>query len=431
MSNYNNVYSNYSPTNHYNLNDLFNKNIFENNRTYYYTINKNNDLYDRNNKNNRIKEINNNINKSNKPYYYSIDLKNGNNINENIKKPEIDYKFFNDNNKLNDISSLNFNGDKNKHNNYLNTEINNNKDYRVCGVNNLKIKEIKNQNINKNINQPFFYNKKVIINNTNERYKNLNQIRNLNNLLNSSGSTPTILYNNKSNNKNYICNNMQNERSINYTQKSNNINNSHYSNIANSLSLNIKSNREENEKSSNKILKKGKIHSYSPEIKNNFSCVNNTKENNNYFIYGNNNTTNISNVRPEINLINKENLINYYYNSHSTKIFDEEYKTIKNKLVKNKNRNLIKEIKYKNKKYKLDLDKNEDIGKNKIYKQFINNIFSDKTKFSSLSEKKNMKFKCNFQFDNNNNKSLDNIMPPNDLTDIYKKNLIFSKIFTF
>ena len=42
-----------------------------------------------------------------------------------------------------------------------------------------------------------------------------------------------------------------------------------------------------------------------------------------------------------------------------------------------------------------------------------------------------MKFKCNFQFDNNNNKSLDNIMPPNDLTDIYKKNLIFSKIFTF
>ena len=531
ISNYNNIYTNSNQKNNYNLkkdlssNDLKNKSISQNSRTYFYTFNKNKEYEKRKiNKNNILNELNNNsniINKRNKTYYYSSDLqnKNSNNIknksepknnnqklveNNNKKeksnnkkkiednkllfnyhsnfnnhkyfesknlnkstnsKTNTNYKYLKDKNELNAISSLKMNINECK---YKSIKIdkpknNNNQGYQIYNTNKLKIKEIKNLSLKNDsyktkVNSPSFNNnnkiKKVLIKNQNERYKNLNKIRSLKNLLNSSTPTPIVLYSNKINNqnqrkinyKNEILDSTQNERQMKFydytfSQKSDNTNNNYYSNSISNFSLNVRSSNlrdliEENKKRTDKILKKGKIHSYSPKIKNNFSFIKNFKNGSHYSIYDNKKTNAIRNIIPQLNLIYKEEPINYYYNSHSAKIFDKKkYQKMNPKKGKSKKRNLIKEIKYKNKKYNLDTDYNynDKISSNKIYKKFFNNIFIDKVRINALSENKNMKFKYNFEGYNktllNNNKSFDCIMPPNDLSDIYKKNLIFSQMF--
>ena len=504
ISNYknSNKINQYNLNKNYSSNDLNNKNINKNTKTNYYTINKKKEINDIKNKKTNINKRsitykceNNNKNKS-KPKNKDIKLmENNNNKKENNKKniednklysnynsnsknhkyfepkntnkkkidnPTLNNKSFNDKHELMKMSLKQSKNSKNNNKSYNleKKENNNNQDYQVYEVNNLKIKEKKDSTLNNKEyktqnNTPIFKSnkiKKVVIQNINDRYKNINQIRSLKNLLNSSSSTPITLYNNKINNQNRrrinnqneIFDSMQNERQMKFydytfSQKSDNTNpnnNNYYSNSINNFSLNIRSNNlrdliEEKKHKSHKNLKR---HSYSPKIKNNFSFIKNIKNNNHYFIYGNNKTAIIRNIIPDINNISKDEPINYYYNSHSAKIFDEKkFKKLKPKRDKNKKRSLIKEIKYKNKKYKLDTDYNDNIGSNIIYKRLYYNIFKDKIRINSLSESKNMKLKYNFEdnnstLKNNNNKSLDCIMPPNDLSDIYKKNLIFSQM---
>ena len=116
-------------------------------------------------------------------------------------------------------------------------------------------------------------------------------------------------------------------------------------------------------------------------------------------------------------------IYNYKYNSQSAKMLE-------NKKYKKKS-NLIKDIKFNNK-AKIKIDVNSNINKVNSYKNILkfNNRYEDKMRLNSLSESKNMKFSFNFEEQKNllNNKSYDCIMPPNDLSDIYKKNIIFSKI---
>ncbi len=104
------------------------------------------------------------------------------------------------------------------------------------------------------------------------------------------------------------------------------------------------------------------------------------------------------------------------------------------KYKKNKNKNLIKDIKFNNNpKIKIDINDNlNNINNFNSYnkKDKFNKRYEDKIRLNSLSESKNVKLSFKFDEQKNllNNKSFDCIMPPNDLTDIYKKNFLFSRI---
>ena len=242
----------------------------------------------------------------------------------------------------------------------------------------------------------------------------------------------------------------QNERQIKlndytFSQKSDNTIGNNYTNSVTHFLINNKSNGlrnlvEEN-KNRYKILKNGKIHSYSPKIKYNFSFINNNKNNNNYFIYKDNKTTIIKNVIPNINLISEDithntHTINYYNSlSHSAKLFhDKKYKKKKKNGI-NK-RHLIKEVKFRNNSEPKFYDynnNNKNFNTNKIYKNIINNINKENIKINSLTDNINLKLSYNLDKkkfilnNNNNNKTFDIIMPPNDLSNIYKKNLSFNQ----
>ena len=163
----------------------------------------------------------------------------------------------------------------------------------------------------------------------------------MNNLNSSNNINDNKIFNNQrkiNNNLNDKIDITQNERQIKlndytFSQKSDNTIGNNYTNSITNFLINNKSNGLRNVIEENiyryKILKKGKIHSYSPKIKYNFSFINNNKNNNNYFIYKDNKTTIIKNVIPNINLISEDityntRTINHYYNSHSAKLFHEK-----------------------------------------------------------------------------------------------------------
>ena len=350
------------------------------------------------------------------------------------------------NNKCDLNNNLN-NYEEQKNNiNYINTTYNNNiSNYTILESNKLNIsinninkinKKYKTENNTPNFNTKI---KNIIVNDSKEKNK-IDQIKELKALLNSdiSANNTTL---NDSNNINHKRNNQydkidstQNERLMkfyNYTfsQKSDNTNNNNFHGSYINLYLNHKSSNlrdliEENHKKIYEKYNKGKLHSYSPKIKYNFPFHDNNKKNKSKInhIITNEKSTSIKNNRT---ITPTNNHLNYKYNSQSAKILE-------NKKYKNKS-NLIKDIKFNNNaKKKVYINSNININKVNSYKNSLkfNNRYEDKMRLNSLSESKNMKLSFNFEEQKNllNNKSYECIMPPNDLSDIYKKNIIFSKI---
>ena len=99
--------------------------------------------------------------------------------------------------------------------------------------------------------------------------------------------------------------------------------------------------------------------------------------------------------------------------------------------------NLIKDVKFRNNiKIKIDENYSNINNSNELYKKFIQTLNKDKIKINLLNCGNNS-LKSSYNFDNkkyllnnnneniNDNNSYDFIMSPNDLYNIYRKNIIF------
>ena len=99
--------------------------------------------------------------------------------------------------------------------------------------------------------------------------------------------------------------------------------------------------------------------------------------------------------------------------------------------------NLIKDVKFRNNiKIKIDENYSNINNSNELYKKFIQTLNKDKIKINVLNCGNNS-LKSSYNFDNkkyllnnnneniNDNNSYDFIMSPNDLYNIYRKNIIF------
>ena len=126
-------------------------------------------------------------------------------------------------------------------------------------------------------------------------------------------------------------------------------------------------------------------------------------------------------------MISENNAIKNYNNSHNIEILNEKkYNELKEKI--NKQRNLMKKNKSK---INIESLKFDNYDNNKLYRIYMNNIYHNKEKLNV--KKNNINLSWNFEDEKlllNNNKSSDCVMPPNNLNEIIRKNLIFNKLIS-
>jgi hypothetical protein len=168
-----------------------------------------------------------------------------------------------------------------------------------------------------------------------------------------------------------------------------------------------------------KIINKGKMHSYSPKLK--------YKSKYDFLV---NQNKSYRNEISDNNLISDNN---FNYPSINDKKYYNQNK--KFEYINNKNDNIIKDIEFK-KKLNFQLEKsahNYYFNSNELNMKYRNNFYNNEIKLNTLNINDNINLKPLYNLEDrsiplNTNKSFEFIMPPNDLTDIYKKNLVFQKI---
>ena len=360
-------------------------------------------------------------------------------LNKKVKKNDNKGKYYYNeyNNKIDDNKE-----NKNKNNKIYKTEINS-PNYNI------------KKNKDKNINAP------------------KNKINNIKNLLNK-GKSPITLNNNikKKNIKKKREIEYENENNesqygnpikfndYTFSQKSDNTNTNNtkynfknkiinfgYNNQSPSNLRNLVEEQNENyKKRIGKIVNQGKVNSYSPKLKYknkyDFSGNKNKKkkmiksfQNKSYRKEIGKNIFSDNKISLEFKTFTVDNNLKSDYNFNYLGIKNKKYYNQNTKFEYNKNNSIIKDIEFKNN-FNFLLEKSEKnyyFNSNELNKKYENHFYNNDIRLNTLNINENINLKPLYNIEErtipiNTNKSFEFIMPPNDLTDIYKKNLIFHKL---
>ena len=129
------------------------------------------------------------------------------------------------------------------------------------------------------------------------------------------------------------------------------------------------------------------------------------------------------------NLISDNNFNFKYLNKKDKNYYNQNNKF---EYTNNNKNNIIKDIKFKNN-LNFQLEQNYYFNSNKLDKKYVNNFYNNDIRLNTLNINENINLTPFYNIEDRNiplntNKSFEFIMPPNDLTDIYKKNLIFHQL---